>query len=76
MAFESPSGEEYFERKLCIDVPFLNRGDVYYFEMETGHVWRKHKTEGFIGPLRSGLAGYLWLLTTNRNYMRKVKEPT
>lgn len=57
-----------------MNLPFLFKG-IYHFDDETGQVWREHpeKPEELIGPLRQGLSGYLWLLTTSGKFMRRVK---
>lgn len=61
--------------KLLVDLPFLKKGSVFQFYDETGYV-RWEGEEGPTrphGPLRDGLSGYLWLLSTERKYLRRLK---
>ena len=54
--------------KLKIDLPFLPKDAEYAFDDETAHVYRLDDIKKpFEFPLRSGLAGYLWLLLTERD---------
>lgn len=56
------------EYELKIDLPFLPKGAKYAFDDETAHVYRLDENDvPFEFPLRTGLAGYLWLLLTERN---------
>jgi len=62
-----------FSATLLKNLPMMKRGYRYYFEMESGHVYRHHEERSaeLIGPLRTGLAGYLWLLSTESKWMKK-----
>ena len=55
-------------------LPFLSKGAVYEFDDETGNVYRPEVSEET--PLRSGIAGYLWLLLTEdgarKKYLRRL----
>lgn len=55
------------EYTLTVDLPFLAKGNTYRFDDETGFIYRVINGEPFDHPLRSGLAGYLWLLLTERD---------
>lgn len=54
------------EYTLIVDLPFLPKGAVYHFDYDTGHVHRVVDGKPFEFPLRAGLAGYLWLLLTEK----------
>ena len=54
------------EYTLIVDLPFLPKGAVYQFDTDTGHVYRVVNGVPFEFPLRSHLAGYLWLLLTEK----------
>ena len=57
--------------KLMIDVPFLKKGKYFKMDDLTGEVYLfdgKHKAEY---PLRPALASYLWLLCTEKKYMKR-----
>lgn len=57
--------------KLIKEVPLFPRGAIYFFEFETGHVYRiDHYGRKSESPLRSPLAGYLWLLMTEPGYFQ------
>lgn len=56
------------EYELKVDLPFLAKGNIYAFDDDTAHVYRcGDNGEPFEFPLRTGLAGYLWLLLTERD---------
>ena len=57
--------------KLLIDLPFLKKGSIFEFEVETGKIYANRFT-GFEYPLREGLSSYLWLLRTERKYLREL----
>ena len=59
-------GEVMDEYTLIVDLPFLPKGAVYQFDKETGFVYRVVAAKPFEYPLRNGLAGYLWLLLTEK----------
>ncbi len=63
---------ELIQYRLIKNVPLL-RKSIYFFDTETGHVFGSYKGKQYEYPLRQGLAGYLWLLRTERGYFRKVK---
>lgn len=60
--------------KLKVDIPFLKKGDVFAFDIELGNVYSVNEKSQVVCeyPLRQGLAGYLWLLRTEKKYFRKV----
>lgn len=58
---------------LLKDVPMLSKGTKFVFYDSTGHVhWVENGAETEY-PLRTGLAGYLWLLLTEKGYFRHVE---
>lgn len=59
--------------KLLVDLPFLKKGSIFEFDDESGKVYSNRLT-GFEYPLRPGLAMYLWLLLTEKKYMRKLRN--
>ncbi len=61
--------------KLLIDLPFLKKGTVYWFDEETGKIhWENGGKDNFSDyPLREGLAGYLWMLRTETKYLKELK---
>ena len=64
--------------RLIVDLPFLEKGSLYYFEIDTGYVYWYIKEKGEFSEygLRPGLAGYLWLLKTEGGkYLRRAKRP-
>jgi len=58
--------------RLIKDVPMLHRG-LYVFYESTGHVHRINNGKEGEYPLRNSLAGYLWLLLTEKGYFRHVE---
>jgi len=60
--------------KMMIGVPFLDKGNVYEMDDLTAEVFRVTKKER-LGPMRAGLANYLWMLRTEKRYMKRVKRP-
>ena len=55
------------EFEMLIDLPYLAKGNKYAFDDETAFVYRiGDDGKPFEYPLRTGLAGYLWLLLTDR----------
>ena len=71
--------EDYHDIKLRLvkDVPMFHKG-LFLFIFETNEVYWYDKTSDNpdepLGPLRHGLAGYLWLLRYEPGYFRRVKE--
>lgn len=61
--------------KLLKNIPLLNKGHIFEFDIESGYVYGVEKDKVNEHPLRSGLAGYLWLLRTEKGYFRKTKNP-
>ncbi len=51
--------------QLMIDLPFLSSGREFIFEDDTGNVYAVLDGKIAEYQLRSGLAGYLWLLLTD-----------
>jgi hypothetical protein len=58
--------------KLLKDLPFLAKGTEFVFYDSTGHVHWIDNGEETEYPLRTGLAGYLWLLLTEKKFFRHV----
>ena len=55
--------------------PYWKKGTMFGFENDTGIVWGmedRHTTNSY--PLRTPLAGYLWLVKTERNLFRRIKS--
>jgi hypothetical protein len=59
--------------KLMVALPFLDKGRRFLFDDDTGNVYAILDGKPSEYPLRQGLAAYLWLLMTERKYMRKVQ---
>jgi hypothetical protein len=58
--------------RLIKDVPMLHKG-IFVFYDRTGHVhWIDNGKESEY-PLRPGLAGYVWLLLTEKGYFRHIE---
>ena len=61
--------------KLLKDVPFLPKGTEYIMYDSTGFVhWITGDGKESEYPLRAGLAGYLWLLCTDKKYMELIES--
>lgn len=60
--------------KLKVDLPFLQKGSVFWMEDSTGHVYAILDGEISEYPLRTGLAAYLWLLCTEKRYMKLLES--
>ncbi len=58
--------------QLKIDLPFLKKGRAFVFEDDTANVYAVLDGKVATYPLREGLAGYLWMLLTEKN---KYLEP-
>lgn len=58
--------------ELRVDLPFLTKGTVFVFYDSTGNVHWIDNGKETNHPLRNGLAGYLWLLLTERKYMKEL----
>ena len=53
--------------------PYWKKGTMFYFENDTGIVWgMKDKKTTNSYPLRTLLAGYLWLLISEKGLLRKI----
>lgn len=65
--------DEIVRLKLMKELPLFKKGCVYDFEMETGNVYMVEKGKRAEYPLRSGLAGYLWLLRYSKGFFKFVK---
>ncbi len=60
--------------KLLIDVPFLKKGNIFIMYDSTGNVhWIDEGKESEY-PLRTGLAAYLWLLATEKEFMECIES--
>lgn len=56
-------------------VPLFKKGQVYVFDMDTSEVrWVDAAGNIVDTPLRPGLAGYLWLLRTEKGFFEEIKE--
>ena len=61
------------EFKLMVDVPYLKKGTRFIMDDVTSDVFFiTDNGELSRYALRSSLAGYLWLLATDRKYMRYI----
>lgn len=61
--------------QLKINLPFLQKGSKFTFEDDTGLVYAILDGKVAEYPLRAGLAGYLWLLLTEkRKYLKEVED--
>ena len=59
--------------ELRIDLPYLTKGTLFVFYDSTGFVhWIDNGKETEY-LLRTGLAGYLWLLLTEKKYMTRIE---
>ncbi len=58
---------------LLIDAPYLPKGRFFHFDIENGYVYWEDKNKVVETPLRTGLAGYLWLLKGSK-HMRRLKK--
>jgi hypothetical protein len=61
--------------KLLVGVPFLPKGSQYWLYDSSGQVFwidRKGKVSEY--PLRTGLAGYIWLLTTEPKFVKIIES--
>lgn len=52
--------------KLTVELPFLYREREFVFDDDTGYVYAVLDNKVSEYPLRTGLAGYLWLLLTEK----------
>ena len=60
--------------KLMIDLPFLEKGTLFAMYDSSAEVhWIDHEAHESTYPLRPGLAGYLWLLCTEKKYMKFIR---
>ena len=59
--------------ELKVDLPFLKKGTLFVFYDSTGLVYWIDNGKETEYPLRSGLAGYLWLLLTEKRYMQLIE---
>ena len=60
--------------EMRVDLPFLTKGTLFVFYDSSGHVhWIDNGKETEY-PLRTGLAGYLWLLITEKKYMKLIEN--
>ena len=60
--------------RLLVDLPMLTKGTYFVFYEATGNInWLNKGVEPEY-PLRQGLAGYLWLLRTEREYMKLISK--
>lgn len=60
--------------KLMVELPFLGKGSKFDFDYNTGQIFAVLGERLAKYPLREGLSGYLWLLKTERKYLRRVKS--
>lgn len=59
--------------KLMIDLPFLSKGTLFAMYDSSAYVhWVDDDGKESEYPLRTGLAGYLWLLCTEKKLMKLV----
>ena len=60
--------------KLKIEVPFLKKGDEFWMHDRDGSVHWIDNGKISQYPLRTSLAGYLWLLCTEKRYMKFIEQ--
>ena len=60
--------------KLLVNLPFLKKGSIFHFYDEDGNIFAVHNLIESEYPLRQGLSGYLWLLSTERKYLKRLNE--
>lgn len=60
--------------KLLVDPPFLEKGSVFLMQDSSADIYWFDNGKISEYPLRPGLAGYLWLLCTERKYMKLIKS--
>ncbi len=64
--------------KLLIDLPFLKKGTKFVFYDASGDVfWENYDAEEGKEteyPIRKALAGYLWMLRTEKGYMKFIES--
>ena len=66
--------KEMRKYKLKIDLPFMEKGSIYYFDDETANIYAELDGKISEYPLRIGLSAYLWLLLTCGNkYLKENK---
>ncbi len=53
--------------QLKVNLPFLKKGRQFVFENDKGYIYAILDDKVSEYPLRSGLAGYLWLLLTEHD---------
>lgn len=64
----------YVLRRDFKEFPWWKKGTMFGFEDDTGIVWgMKNKETTDSNPLRAPLAGYLWMLLTEKGLFRKVQ---
>ena len=65
--------ETIFELK--ISVPFLKKGSKFLANDMTGEIyWYETPDKVAEYPLRSSLSGYLWLLMTEKKFVKIIKR--
>ena len=62
--------------ELKVELPYLKKGNLYNFDMDSGNVFRLCENGKFAEyPLRSGLAGYLWMLKyEDKKYFKEANS--
>jgi hypothetical protein len=60
----------YYE--LRVDLPFLKQKSQFAFDDDNGNIFMIENQRVAEYPLRAGLSGYLWLLLTERKYLKKI----
>jgi hypothetical protein len=60
--------------ELLIDLPFLRKNRRFYLHDDTGDVYAELEGQRAQYPLRTGLAGYLYLLATEAKYMKFINR--
>jgi hypothetical protein len=74
--FRKEKNMEFRLFKLLIDVPFLKKNRLFYFDDDTGNVYAELEKQRAQYPLRPALAGYLYLLATEKKYMKFIENVT
>jgi len=60
--------------ELRVNLPFLTKGTLFVFYDASANVhWIEDNGKETEYPLRPGLSGYLWLLLTEKKYMKLIE---
>ncbi len=60
--------------KLLVDLPFLKKGSIFHFYDESAKIFAVYNSIETEYSLRPGLSGYLWLLLTEKKYLKRLSN--